>query len=98
MLIEHRKHFAKSAGAVSAPSAADVCPAIIYQRHTEADSDQILPDAWWGREGEMWSGAVPLASDANMAQLSPQCKHGGGGGRGTIQLCSNTVLLQAEEA
>lgn len=71
MLVERGKHFAKLAGAVSAPSAADVCPAVIYQRHTGADSDPILPDAWRGQEGEMWQGAVPLASEADTVEPSP---------------------------
>lgn len=59
LLVERGKHFAKWARAASAPSAADVCPAGIYQRHTEADLDPILPDARRGREGETWRGAVP---------------------------------------
>lgn len=97
MLVEWEKHFAKLAGAASGPSAADVCPAVIYQRHTEADSDPILPDAWRGGASEMWCGAVPPAGEANTAQLSPWHKSRGGG-RGTIQLPSSTALLRAEEA
>lgn len=97
MLVERGKHFAKLARAASAPSAAGVCPAGIYQRHTEADSDPILPDAWRGREGEMWRGAVPLAGEADTAQRSPRCESRGGG-RGTLWLPSSTTLRPAEEA
>lgn len=37
MVVEREKHFAKLAGAASASSAVDVCPAVIYQRHIEAN-------------------------------------------------------------
>lgn len=38
MLVEPGKHSAKSAGAAFAPSAADVCPVVIYHNPTEAFS------------------------------------------------------------
>lgn len=58
MLLEQGNHFAKSPGAMSAPPAVDVCPAVIYHRHTEADWDPILPGAWRGGGSKMWHSAA----------------------------------------
>lgn len=60
MLVEQGKNFAKLAGAASAPSAADVCPAVICQRHTDADSDPLLTDTWRGGEGAVWGSTCTL--------------------------------------
>lgn len=44
--LEQGNHFAKLPGAASALPTVDVCPAVIYHRHTEAEWDPVLPGAW----------------------------------------------------
>lgn len=56
-LLKQGTHFAKLPGAVSAPPAVDVCPAVIYHRHREAEWDLILPGAWRGGGSELWHSA-----------------------------------------
>lgn len=64
MPLEQGNHFAKSPEAESTPSAVDVCPAVIYHRHMEAEWDPILAGAWRAGGSKMWLSA----GEADVAQ------------------------------
>lgn len=57
MLLEQGNHFAKLPEAESASPAVDVCPAVIYHSHMEAEWDPILAGAWRAGGSEMWHSA-----------------------------------------
>lgn len=83
--LEQGNHFAKLPGAASGPPAVDVCPAVIYHRHTEAEWDPVLPGAW--RVEGTRCGTVQVKQMCTAEFLAQDQRRGWG----TIQLPSSTT-------
>lgn len=89
MLVKQGKHCAKFAGAAFAPSAADVCPAVVCHNPTEADSSPSC----------LMPGGVERVKCSTVLypQQVKQTWHSQAVLRRTILLPSSNMLLRAEE-